>query len=97
MTSTFISHNDKTKKKLADLAKESTTAYVLLIYFMMEADTELRGHQIAYENYESMSCYLGKSKETVRVALNILRKRKLICEEYDNLTKKFLIEVLVNN
>ncbi|RMS11893.1 hypothetical protein ALP72_02247 [Pseudomonas coronafaciens pv. coronafaciens] len=96
MASTYISHNTKTKERLADLALESTNAYVLLIFLMIESDDFYGKHQVTYQNYDSMAQYLGKSKETVRVALNILRKRKLISEEYHGKTRSFLIEVLVN-
>lgn len=96
MTSTYISRRDKTKGQLAELAKESTTAYALLIHFMMESDEIYGKHHIAIQDYDCMSSYLGKSKETVRVALNVLRRRKLISEEYDGKSNKFLIEVLIN-
>ncbi|KTB91629.1 hypothetical protein AO073_01780 [Pseudomonas syringae ICMP 11293] len=96
MASTYISHNPKTKERLADLALESANAYVLLIFLMIESDDFYGKHQVTYQNYDSMAAYLGKSKETIRVALNILRKRKLISEEYDSKNRNFLIEVLVN-
>jgi hypothetical protein len=96
MASTFISHNPNTKKKLAELAHESTNAYVLLMFLMIESDEFYGRHQVTYQNYESMAAYLGKSKETVRVALNILRRKMLISEEYDAKNRNFLIEVLVN-
>ncbi|WP_122358772.1 MULTISPECIES: hypothetical protein [Pseudomonas syringae group genomosp. 2] len=96
MASTYISHNPKTKERLADLALESANAYVLLIFLMIESDEFYGKHQVTYQNYDSMAAYLGKSKETIRVALNILRKRKLISEEYDSKNRNFLIEVLVN-
>ena len=96
MSYAYISRRDKTKESLAELAKESTTAFTLLMYLMIESDENLGKHQIAYENYERMGAYLSKSKETVRVALNILRKRKLISEEYDKKCNMFLIEVLIN-
>ena len=96
MASSYISHNPKTKKKLADLAQESTNAYVLLMFLMIESDEFFGKHQVTYQNYDSMAAYLGKSKETIRVALNVLRKRKLISEEYDGKNRNFLIEVLVN-
>ncbi|MEN4750691.1 hypothetical protein ABEH28_13085 [Pseudomonas sp. Ps21-P2] len=96
MASTYISHHPKTKKLLADLAQESTNAYVLLFFLMIESDEFFGRHQVTYQNYDSMAAYLGKSKETVRVALNVLRKRNLISEEYDGKNRNFLIEVLIN-
>ncbi|OLY72280.1 hypothetical protein AU074_13980 [Pseudomonas sp. ATCC PTA-122608] len=72
-----------TQTALADLAKESQNAYVLLMYICMNSEaakrTDVKITQfITYVTAVEMAEYIGKSEETVRRALVILKKRNLI-------------------
>ena len=83
MSNVKIKTDFETQAKLAGLAKENANAYVLLMYLCMHSEaakrTDVKITQfIAYVTPHEMAEYIGKSEETVRRALLILKKRDLI-------------------
>ncbi|MEQ4191135.1 hypothetical protein [Pseudomonas coronafaciens] len=80
-----IKTDDVAIAKLAKLAKESSTAYVLLMYIAMGAETTRTKYFMAYLSRQEMAEYLGKSLECVRKCLILLRSMDLI--EFDVIEK----------
>ncbi|WP_122341471.1 helix-turn-helix domain-containing protein [Pseudomonas caricapapayae] len=83
MSNLIIKMDYKTQMDLASLAKKNPNAYVLLMYICMRSEAALRTDVkimqfLAYITPNEMAEYLGKSEETVRKAINVLKEMKLI-------------------
>lgn len=95
-----------TQSKLAKLVKENINAYALLMYLCMVSEAAKRDdiniiQFIAYVTITDLADYIGKSEETVRRALNVLKDMDLI---YCDLVQKasdsgpavYVVEAKVN-
>lgn len=92
-----IKNDDKASAQLAILAKESSTAFVLLMFICMKAENTKTRYFMTYLSRQDMADYLGKSLECVRKCLVLLRNMDLI--EADVIEKgvdMLSIEVKIN-
>lgn len=106
MSNIKIKTDIETQSALADLAKESANAYVLLMYICMKSEaarrTDVKITQfISYVTQSELAEYLGKSEETVRRALVVLKNKKLInCDVHvkasDDSPLVYVIEARIN-
>lgn len=106
MSNIIIKTDYKTQMALADLAKENVNAYVLLMYICIRSEAALRTDVkimqfLAYVTPSEMADYLGKSEETVRKALNVLKEKKLInCDIHIKATADnplvYIVEARIN-
>lgn len=95
-----------TQQKLAQLIKENMNAYVLLMYLCMRSEPverlDIKIIQfLTYVTIHELADYIGKSEETVRRALIVLKNRDLIyCDLIQKASEEgpalYMIEAKIN-